>query len=106
MKYRVVTARLTARTAVHIGSGEGNDLTDSLMRRDSKGFPFIPGTAIAGALRSLLTRIGPRLNAGLCSVLDKEDKRRKKSCSCGVCHLFGDVNPSDEEAAKIGRAHV
>ncbi|MDD5735174.1 MAG: RAMP superfamily CRISPR-associated protein [Methanothrix soehngenii] len=99
MKYRVVTARLTARTAVHIGSGEGNDLTDSLMRRDSKGFPFIPGTAIAGALRSLLTRIGPRLNAGLCSVLDKEDKRRKKSCSCGVCHLFGDVNPSDEEAA-------
>jgi CRISPR/Cas system CSM-associated protein Csm3 (group 7 of RAMP superfamily) len=97
MTYQVVTARLIAQTAVHIGSGEGNDLTDALMRRDSKGVPFIPGTAIAGALRSLLTRLAPKLNAGLCAML--EEGRRKKTCNCGVCHLFGDVNPSDEDKA-------
>jgi len=100
MTYQVATARLTAHTAVHIGSGEVNDLTDALMRKDAKGVPFIPGTAIAGALRSLLTRLAPRLNAGLCVVLDKEKERRKKSCACGICHLFGDVNPSDEDTAR------
>lgn len=99
MKYQVITATLTARTAIHIGSGEGSDLTDALVRRDAYKQPFIPGTAIAGALRSLLTRLAPRLNATPCAVLDEEDKLRKNSCNCEVCHLFGDVNPSDEDGA-------
>ena len=99
MIYQVITATLTARTGVHIGSGKDSDLTDALVRRDADNHPFIPGTAIAGALRSLLTRLAPRLNAGLCAVLEKEIVDRKKSCNCGVCHLFGDVNPSDEDMA-------
>lgn len=99
MKYQVITATLTARTAIHIGSGEGSDLTDALVRRNADKQPFIPGTAIAGALRSLLTRLAPRLNGVRCAVLNEEDKFRKKSCNCGVCHLFGDVNPSDDEGA-------
>jgi len=98
MKYQVVTATLAARTAIHIGSGEGSDLTDALVRRDADKQPFIPGTAIAGALRSLLTRLAPRLNAIPCAVLADEDKR-KKSCNCDVCHLLGDVNPTDEDGA-------
>jgi CRISPR/Cas system CSM-associated protein Csm3 (group 7 of RAMP superfamily) len=99
MKYQVVTATLTARTAIHIGSGEGSGLTDALMRRDADKQPFIPGTAIAGALRALLTRLSPRLNAIPCTVLDEKKEFREKSCNCEVCHLFGDVNPSDEEGA-------
>jgi CRISPR/Cas system CSM-associated protein Csm3 (group 7 of RAMP superfamily) len=99
MKYQVITATLTARTAIHIGSGEGSDLTDALVRRDAHKQPFIPGTAIAGALRSLLTRLAPRLNAIPCAVLDEREELRKKSCNCEVCHLFGDVNPSDEDGA-------
>jgi CRISPR/Cas system CSM-associated protein Csm3 (group 7 of RAMP superfamily) len=97
MKYQVITATLTAHTAIHIGSGEGSDLTDALVRRDADKRPFIPGTAIAGALRSLLTRLAPRLNSTPCVVLDDEEEHRKKSCNCEVCHLFGDVNPSDED---------
>ncbi len=98
MTYRVITATLKSRTAVHIGSGQGNDLTDALIRRDSQGRPFIPGTAIAGALRSLLTRLAPRLGFGHpCVVLAKDEKERKKSCNCAVCQLFGDINPSDRE---------
>ena len=99
MKYQVITATLTARTAIHIGSGEGSDLTDALLRRDADKQPFIPGTAIAGALRTLLTRLAPRLNAIPCAVLAEEEKTRKKSCNCDVCHLLGDVNPTDEDEA-------
>ncbi|OQA15238.1 MAG: RAMP superfamily protein [Chloroflexi bacterium ADurb.Bin360] len=92
MTYRVITATLTARTALHIGSGEGNDLTDALLRRDAHGQPLLPGTAIAGALRSLLSRLAPRFGSPLCAALTGSGN----SCACAVCHLFGDVNPTDE----------
>lgn len=97
MAYKVITAILAARTAIHIGSGESNDLTDAMVRRDAEGRPLIPGTAIAGALRALLTRLAPRLKGELCAVLSEKQEDRKKSCNCAVCRLFGDVNPSDAE---------
>ncbi len=99
MSYRVVTGTLKARTAVHVGSGEGNELADSLLRRDTEGNVLIPGTAIAGALRSLLTRLAPRLGGGVCVAMLPEDEkkaREKQGCDCRVCRLFGDVEPSDE----------
>jgi CRISPR/Cas system CSM-associated protein Csm3 (group 7 of RAMP superfamily) len=92
MKYKVITGKLVARTAVHVGSGEGNDATDALIRRDTAGRPLIPGTAIAGALRGMLTRLAPRLGGGVCEAL----REGTDPCECRVCHLFGDVNPSDE----------
>lgn len=104
MTYRVITATLTARTAVHVGSGEGSGLTDALLRRDAKGQPFIPGTAIAGALRSLLTRLAPRLWADkpLCVALSGSEG----SCRCAVCQLFGDVSPSDEEGSQSAASRL
>jgi CRISPR/Cas system CSM-associated protein Csm3 (group 7 of RAMP superfamily) len=110
MSYRVITGTLKARTAVHVGSGEGNELADSLLRRDTEGRVLIPGTAIAGALRSLLTRMAPRLGGGVCvAMLPKNEKeaREKQGCDCRVCRLFGDVEPSDETpaAGEEERAH-
>lgn len=92
MKYQVITGKLEARTAVHIGSGDGSDTTDALIRRDATGKPIIPGTAIAGALRGLLTRLAPRLSGKVCEAL----KGGPNPCNCSVCQLFGDVNPSDD----------
>lgn len=92
MTYRVLTATLQARTAVHIGSGKDNEITDALVRRDASGKFIIPGTALAGALRTLLTRLAPRLGGGECKALTG----KSGSCSCGVCHLMGDINPSDD----------
>ena len=106
MSYRVITATLKARTAVHIGSGRGNNLTDALIRRDSQGRPFIPGTAIAGALRSLATRLAPRFGYTPCKVLAKNEKERTKSCKCAVCHLFGDINPSDKEGSESAASRI
>jgi len=105
MTYQVITATLKARTAIHIGSGRGNDLTDALIRRDAQGRPFIPGTAIAGALRTLLTRLAPRLeleNNKLCAALTGSGT----SCDCPVCRLFGDINPSDREDADSRTSRV
>lgn len=102
MTYRVITGTLKARTAVHVGSGEENELADSLLRRDTEGNILIPGTAIAGALRSMLTRLAPRLGGGVCVELLPPKKRKEreqkeeKGCDCAVCRLFGDVDPSDE----------
>ena len=108
MKYKVITGTLQARTAVHIGSGRGNDLTDALIRRDAQGRPFITGTAIAGALRTLATRLAPRLGHIPCKALAEADheKERTKSCKCAVCHLFGDINPSDKEGAESAASRI
>ena len=101
MKYRVITGTLKARTAVHVGSGEGNELADLLLRRDTKGNLLIPGTAIAGALRAMLTRLAPRLGGDVCVEMlppkERAARERKglKGCNCAVCRLFGDVEPSD-----------
>jgi CRISPR/Cas system CSM-associated protein Csm3 (group 7 of RAMP superfamily) len=93
--YYTITGVLKARTAVHIGAGTGNDTTDALIRRDGSGRPFIPGTAIAGALRGMLTRLAPCLGMQVCKAL-KGDKIN--TCTCEVCHLFGNLNPKDEPA--------
>lgn len=95
--YRVITGSLVARTAVHIGTGRSSDTTDTLIRRDGAGQPLIPGTAIAGSLRTLLTRLAPQLGGGVCQALQDSNA----SCNCDVCHLFGDINPTNE-----GEAHA
>ncbi|ADG06918.1 RAMP superfamily CRISPR-associated protein [Kyrpidia tusciae] len=97
MIYKVIMGTLETRTSVHVGSGKGNELTDALIHCDADGRPVIPGTAIAGALRALLTRLAPRLSGTACRALAQTPDERKLSCSCPVCRLFGDVNPSDTE---------
>ncbi|GAW27544.1 RAMP superfamily CRISPR-associated protein [Carboxydocella sp. ULO1] len=99
MIYRVITATLTARTAFHIGSGEGNGLTDALVRRDAEGQVFIPGSTIAGALRTLLTKLALRLGEKPCKALGGSEGEQKKPCDCRVCQLFGNINPGDEEGS-------
>lgn len=101
--YRVITGQLVSRTAVHIGAGEGNDTTDALLYRDARGNLLIPGTAIAGALRSLLTRLAPRFCTSVCKALDRDDGQ---PCTCHVCRLFGDVNPSNEIGKKVAASRV
>lgn len=101
MKYRIVIGKLQARTAIHIGSGVGNDVADMLVRRDAAGEVTIPGTAIAGALRALLTRLAPRFEGvEACRALLYSDtapqQAGNKGCGCAVCRLLGDIEPSDE----------
>lgn len=85
----LIVATLMPRTALHIGGMGGNRVTDDLVRRDAQGRPFIPGSAIAGPLRTALTRLAGRLDSDPCQSLRGGDKK----CGCWVCELFGEVNP-------------
>lgn len=53
--------RLTQQAPLRIGSGFGDE-TDSDIMKDSRGFPFVPGTSLTGVLRSYLSEMdGSRL---------------------------------------------
>lgn len=95
MTFRAINANLELRTALHIGTGESTETADDMLRRDGRGRLLIPGTAIAGALRSIATRLAPRLQSGsLCYAV--KEKNPREACGCLVCKLFGDVNPQED----------
>ncbi|MGI8783256.1 MAG: RAMP superfamily CRISPR-associated protein [Acidobacteriota bacterium] len=101
MRYRVILAQMVSRTAVHVGTGTASDVTDDLCRRNVQGQFVIPGTAIGGALRSVATRLAPRLGSPYCKALmqpDSKPGRESKPCRCWTCHLFGDIEPVESQA--------
>ena len=105
MKFRAITAKLTLRTALHVGTGSDTETTDDLLRRDVRGRLLIPGTAIAGALRSIATRLAPRFGESPCQAIDNQSS--SAVCQCLVCQLFGDVNPrEDSDTATAARVLV
>lgn len=105
-KYCAITGKLTFNTALHIGTGRGDVGADSPLRRTVSGELFLPGTAIAGALRSLATRLAVKISLGSknkCDALLPAEKRpSKKICGCTACHLFGEVNPQPTNDEKKG----
>jgi len=106
MTFRAMTATLRLRTALHVGTGQDSETTDDLLRRDVRGRLLVPGTAIAGALRSLATRLAPRFDGEQpCQALT--GPTTNEACQCLVCRLFGDVNPGEEnEEASAARVLV
>jgi len=46
---------IEANTPIAVGSGEESVITDRLIATDVNGFPYIPGTSLAGILRHSLT---------------------------------------------------
>lgn len=49
---------IEAKTPLAVGSGEKDIITDALVATDVNGLPYIPGTAIAGVVRSMLKQQG------------------------------------------------
>jgi CRISPR/Cas system CSM-associated protein Csm3 (group 7 of RAMP superfamily) len=111
MNHLIITGTLTPRTALHIGSGESSEVVDSVLRRNAAGQLFVPGSTVAGALRTLATRLAPRLEGGgTCKALEPPGAEeegagsglKKAACGCATCHLFGDVNPQKENVEEKG----
>jgi CRISPR/Cas system CSM-associated protein Csm3 (group 7 of RAMP superfamily) len=97
MRYRALVGTLRLRTALHVGSGQGDDLTDALCQTTSDGRWVIPGTALAGVLRSAAVRLAPRIasehgQATVCRGLAGTAPTPAEAalpCRCLVCSLFG-----------------
>ncbi len=110
--YIAVLAELTFQTALHVGVGRGRVGTDAPLRRSLRGEILLPGTALAGALRTTATRLTPGLDLGSrgrreCLALHPSagSQTRREVCGCSVCHLFGELHPSEaEDESKGGRA--
>jgi len=101
----IYTLTVQTKTALHVGTVAGaNDVSDGLFRRNAKGQLVLPGTSIAGAIRSHLTRLTPAMTRlaprHICDVLigtEKQDEQGKPlACGCIVCHLMGDIRPLNE----------
>lgn len=99
MEYRAITGRIRATTAIHVGTGRENQCTDAPCRRDTRGRWVIPGSAIAGTLRSLATRLAPRFGHRPCTALVSPEVTRY--CNCIVCRLFGEIKPGPDRETGI-----
>lgn len=53
----VIQSKLKTQSPLHIGSGANEGLTDILILKDKQGQAFIPGTSLAGVLRSEIAAI-------------------------------------------------
>ncbi len=107
-----IRARLVAVSGIRVGAGKAQDpeATDQPIMRDALGRPYLPGSAIKGALRSGLERVIRGLGQGnfrACDVLDEQGrctsaletraKQQRDSVSldevcrtvCITCGLFG-----------------
>jgi CRISPR/Cas system CSM-associated protein Csm3 (group 7 of RAMP superfamily) len=102
---RYILGDLKLDTALHVGAGKGGDPTDSPLRRTGDGRVVLPGRALGGALRTLATRLAPRLGLGTCQALKADGEASSdevKPCRCDVCRLFGDVSPNEDDSSETG----
>ncbi|MGI6226216.1 MAG: RAMP superfamily CRISPR-associated protein [Peptococcales bacterium] len=88
----LIIAYLKTESQIHIGSGEKDGLLDSKLFRSVDERIILPGTSIAGTLRSRALHLFP-------SILNSEERcevfiNSNKVCSCSVCNLFGNINPN------------
>jgi len=83
--------RATIATPLRLSSGDASASTDAPARRSANGELVIPGTSLAGALRSAAEQV-----VGVACKLS-EDKPGEP-CGCEVCVLFGDAVPKDNAA--------
>lgn len=104
MNDRCFTAVLVATGPLHLGSGEGGFATDLPLLRDARGWPYIPGTHIAGRLREIATRLAPALGWETCVVLEPGRVAAGGACRCEVCRVFGDRQPAEVGSGDDARA--
>ena len=105
MDYQALIGVLRLATALHIGTGQGNAGFDAPVRRRNDGTLIIPGTSLAGVLRTTATRLAPNYwpDSGICQAVIKPGYEDfENPCHCLVCHLFGEINPGTGDDSNAG----
>lgn len=87
----IVRGQLILKDSFHIGSGSASRQSDMALRRTADGHIFIPGSSLAGLLRSTAEDLAPYVTgAEICA---------DRSQPCLTCNLFG-WTPLEEQAGK------
>lgn len=104
--------KLRTVTGLHVGTGEEGPFANRPFRRRADGELVIPGTTIAGVLRSTAERLTGRWwGTSRCWILEGTPRRTRgdedrPACECPVCKLFGDVGVGEEGEGSASRVVV
>ncbi len=83
-------------TPLHVGGGDSSEMTDSDLRRNSKGQIVIPGTSIAGVMRTAIEKLAKVQSGGNACHLYQSGKH-STPCKCVVCIFMGNATPVGAE---------
>jgi len=86
---------IETKTPLAVGSGEGNILTDQAVARDVNGLPYIPGTAIAGIIRSALQI--KKYDKSVFGFIEAPKKRPKENINEGSQIIFSSAHIVNKE---------
>ena len=110
----VARVTLELKTPLHLGSGRSGDFTDAELVYDVNGLPAIPGSSIAGVLRSLYGKDSPEAEAIFGSSKENPSgKGSRLSVSWACIHdshdrpVEGLIDPStlsEDKVLKLARA--
>lgn len=103
---------IKTQSPLRIGSGQDDGLTDILILKDKDGIPFIPGTSLAGVLRSELqdvyekenTQNGKYVADFLFGNIDEVEKERQQSLITVSDISFPDADIIHRDGVKIDAA--
>jgi CRISPR/Cas system CSM-associated protein Csm3 (group 7 of RAMP superfamily) len=97
----VVRGEIVLDSAFHVGSGQASRYSDQALRRDGQGRPYLPGSSLAGLLRTAAEDLaGDVLGVPACS-------DRTGDINCPTCMLFGWASPKgDRRAGVASRLYV
>ena len=91
MKRYTFTADLKLPLGFFTGTGDYKEATDNAILTDQRDRPYLPGTSIAGILRTEMERIAPFVFGSDFIKCSRTEKKvdKKKVCQCQVCRLMG-----------------
>ncbi len=69
---------IEAKTPIAVGSGDKDITTDALVATDVNGLPYIPGTALAGVVRSMIGEEKSKEYFGFQETKEEKEKRKSK----------------------------
>lgn len=88
-------------TSLRVASGAEGLVSDSGLWRRADGTVVIPGTSIAGAVRTAVEQV----TAARCAFQDGPMRhgRNVAACKCPTCRILGDVRPGQDPEAKASK---
>lgn len=101
----VLTGKLVAELAVHVGAADSGDFVDQPFVRDGLDRPVVPGTSLAGALSAALKRCGV-LDDSVLGLFGPEHGARAATKTEGASFVLVDDAPADDPCLTQVRDHV